>query len=114
LPRETGVEFFYLQFQGHQVFFTPLIEFQTHGENATPRLILTHYTDLLKYDKGIVLMRGEFSQGHFLKMLDGQSLVYQLQEYYVTGPLQKLSLLEQFHKEPAAFNYQTLIDQIGT
>jgi ATP synthase F1 complex assembly factor 1 len=110
LSRESGVEFYYLQFHGHQCYLTSLIEYQTHGENAKPHLVLTHYTDLLS-SKGIVLMMGELDPD--VKTLDLQEalqLTFAVQEFYVSGPPEKQDLLRLFHENPSQFDYKRLAE----
>ncbi|KAJ3022939.1 ATP synthase mitochondrial F1 complex assembly factor 1 [Thoreauomyces humboldtii] len=113
LPRDSGYEFFVMQFAGHQVFFTPLLEYQTHVENARPMLVITHHTDLAA-DKGIVLMRGDPADPKQLTLPQAQNLVYQMQMFYVAGPPEKLNLVDKFHKDPGAFDYKELIDAVNT
>jgi hypothetical protein len=48
LSRDGGFEFFVSQYSNHQVFFTSLLEYKTHGENARSLVTLTNYIDLLK------------------------------------------------------------------
>ncbi|KAJ3036176.1 hypothetical protein HDV00_003032 [Rhizophlyctis rosea] len=111
LPRDSGYEFFLLQFAGHQVFFTPLLEYKTHLENARPHLVLTHYIDLAD-NKDIVLMSGEVGDQKTLTNSEAQNLVYQMQMFYVTGKEEKKRLVEVFHKEPEKFEYALLIDAV--
>ncbi|KAI9209735.1 ATP11 protein-domain-containing protein [Polychytrium aggregatum] len=117
LPRDQGFEFVLLQFSGNQTFLTPLIEYQTHRENARPHLVLNYYTDLVE-DKGIVLMSGELgateSGASSFSISDAQNLVYQMQLFYVTGPDSMTSLVERFNKDPANFDYQLLITEASS
>ena len=48
LPRGDGYEMMLSQYSHHQMFFTSLVEYKAHGENARPVLTLTNYIDLLK------------------------------------------------------------------
>lgn len=51
------------------------------------------------------------------RMLDtgnAQFLTFALQEFYVTGGEKKLQLVEKFHKSPAEFDFQELIDNAVT
>ena len=112
LPRESGYEFYFLQFSGDQVYFTSLLEYQTHGSFAKPLLILTHYTELGE-SKDLVLLRGELgdpSNDSILSPAHAQNLVYQLQLFYVTGGPEKQALVESFHRNPAVFDYKCLIE----
>ncbi|KAJ2519180.1 hypothetical protein H4217_002857 [Coemansia sp. RSA 1939] len=110
LPRDQGIEFFFLQFDYHRVHFTPLIEYKTNTVNARPLLTLTHYTDLAD-SKGLVLMRGEL-EGRSNALLDSQNAQYlalQLQQFYVTGGPEKRALLERFNQKPESFDYNELV-----
>ncbi|KND03103.1 uncharacterized protein SPPG_02167 [Spizellomyces punctatus DAOM BR117] len=115
LPRNEGYEFFLLQFSGHQIYFTPLLEYKTHRENARPHLVLTHYVELAD-EKDIVLMVGELGDPDrkILTLQEAQNLVYQMQIFYVTGSQAKKDLVETFHKNPAGFDYQSLISAVET
>ncbi|KAF9312891.1 hypothetical protein BG003_005810 [Podila horticola] len=105
-----GVEFYLLQFAFHQVIFTSLLEYKTHGENARPYLTLTHYPELIE-SKGIVLMNGTVSTSPKVLTLDqAQLLTFGLQQYYVSDHPQKLALLHDFHKNPANFSHEKLIE----
>ncbi|ORX69166.1 ATP11-domain-containing protein [Linderina pennispora] len=110
LPREEGVEFFFMQFDYHQVYFTSLLEYKTNTINARPYLTLTHYTDLMD-SKGVVLMRGELDDKS--KMIDtsnAQYLALQMQQFYVTGGEEKRRILEKFNHKPEEFDYNELME----
>ncbi|KAJ2161965.1 hypothetical protein GGF46_001061 [Coemansia sp. RSA 552] len=109
LPREEGVEFYFLQFDHHQVHFTSLLEYKTNQSHARPFLTLTHYTDFGPA-KGIVLMRGEVDgESRHLDTANAQYLALQLQQFYVTGGAEKRALLEKFNQHPDQFDYRELI-----
>ncbi|KAF9111316.1 hypothetical protein BGX27_005104 [Mortierella sp. AM989] len=109
LSHSDGVEFYFLQFAFHQVIFTTLLEYQTHGENARPFLTLTHYPELID-SKGIVLMNGAISTEPRLLTVDqAQILTFGLQQYYVSDHAEKLQLLKDFHKRPEQFSHEKLI-----
>ncbi|KAJ3303083.1 ATP synthase mitochondrial F1 complex assembly factor 1 [Blyttiomyces sp. JEL0837] len=110
LPRESGVEFFFLQITGPQIYFTPLLEYKTKLEKARAHLVLTHYDDLAE-EKGIVLMNGDICLGT-LTSEEARLLVYQMQLFYVTGSERKKALLETFHGNPNGFDFQQLIDEM--
>ncbi|KAG0356115.1 hypothetical protein BG005_004983 [Podila minutissima] len=110
LSHGDGVEFYLMQFAFHQVIFTSLLEYKTHGENARPYLTLTHYPELID-SKGIVLMNGIVSTNPKVLTLDqAQILTFGLQQYYVSDHPQKLALLHDFHKNPANFSHEKLIE----
>lgn len=114
MPREEGVEFFFLQFNFHQCNFTSLLEYKTKGSEARPFLTLTHFTELEK-SKGIVLMKGEINDD--VKLLDtanAQFLAFALQQFYVTGSEENLKLVEKFHKKPAEFDFNEVIKAVET
>ncbi|KAF8933205.1 ATP11 protein-domain-containing protein [Dissophora ornata] len=110
LSHGDGVEFYLLQFAFHQVIFTSLLEYKTHGENARPFLTLTHYPELID-SKGIVLMNGSIStEPKVLTVDQAQVLTFGLQQYYVSDHKEKLQLLEDFHKRPERFSHERLIE----
>jgi ATP synthase F1 complex assembly factor 1 len=101
-----------LQFQGHQVYFTPLIEYQTKKEGARPTFSITFYTELIA-EKGLVLMLGELSdKSSMFELKDAQHLVYQLQIFYVTGTEKQKSMVHKFWKEPSLFSYEEQITSL--
>ncbi|KAJ2558470.1 hypothetical protein GGH12_005846 [Coemansia sp. RSA 1822] len=110
LPREgQGVEFYFLQFDYHQVHFTSLIEYKTNQSNARPFLTLTHYTDFI--DRGVVLMRGEVdSEKNMLDVQAAQLLALLMQQFYITGGDEKRKLLETFNQRPDEFDYRELLE----
>ncbi|KAG9070915.1 hypothetical protein KI688_008458 [Linnemannia hyalina] len=110
LSHGDGVEFYLMQFAFHQVIFTSLLEYKTHGENARPFLTLTHYPELID-DKQIVLMHGVVSTSPRVLTLDhAQILTFGLQQYYVGDQPEKLQLLEDFHRQPEKFSHERLIE----
>ncbi|KAG0031029.1 hypothetical protein BGZ81_001879 [Podila clonocystis] len=110
LSHGDGIEFYLMQFAFHQVIFTSLLEYKTHGENARPYLTLTHYPELIE-SKDIVLMNGTISTSPKVLTLDqAQILTFGLQQYYVSDHPQKLALLHDFHKNPANFSHEKLIE----
>ncbi|KAI9478687.1 MAG: ATP11 protein-domain-containing protein [Benjaminiella poitrasii] len=114
MPREEGVEFFFLQFNFHQCNFTSLLEYKTKGSEARPFLTLTHFPELQK-SKGIVLMKGEINKDpRMLDTANAQFLAFALQQFYVTGGEEKLKLVEKFQKHPAEFDFQDLIKAVET
>lgn len=113
LAREEGYEMFLLQFQGHQIYFTPLAEYQLNQENSRPLFELTFYTDLAE-DKKIVLMLGEGIEKGPLGLKDAQHLVYQLQIFYVTGNEAQKDQVKKFWSDPSNFNYTQLIESLST
>ncbi|KAL0139129.1 ATP11, mitochondrial F1-ATPase assembly protein [Mucor lusitanicus] len=93
MPREEGVEFMFL----HQTF---------------PHIDTFHR---LEKSKGIVLMKGEINDDpRMLDTANAQFLAFALQQFYVTGGEDKLKLVEQFHKKPAEFDFQKLIQSVET
>jgi ATP synthase F1 complex assembly factor 1 len=111
LPRDDGYEMYFLQFQGDQVYFTPLVEYQLNRENARPSFSITFYNELMK-EKDIVLMLGELDQNCSIKLKDAQHLVYQLQLFYLTGSQEQTGLVEKFNKNPSQFDYHEQIKML--
>ncbi|PVU88642.1 hypothetical protein BB559_005481 [Furculomyces boomerangus] len=121
LPREQGIEFFIVQFDFHQTYFTPLIEYQTKREAARPYLSLVHYTDFID-SKQIVLMRGEItsngtsgsSENLYISPELAQLLILLMQRFYINPSDQRKKLLESFTKNPSEFNYNDLIESANS
>ncbi|KAJ9081433.1 hypothetical protein DSO57_1014730 [Entomophthora muscae] len=117
LPREEGHEFYFMQTHFHQIYFTSLLEYKTHGSQARPHLILTHYPELLD-SKDIVLMRGDLGNdpsdfhGRIpLSLPDAKLLVYLFQQFYITGGPEKQKLVEVFNTAPSQFDHQKLLEE---
>ncbi|CAG8487297.1 2011_t:CDS:2 [Acaulospora morrowiae] len=108
LPQNIGLDFYILQFQFHQCYFTSLLEYKTHGSEARQYLALTHFPDLMD-SKGIVLMHGELLEPKLLSLANAQYLTYFMQKFYVTGTEEERALVERFHKEPDRFDYNELL-----
>ncbi|KAJ3339303.1 ATP synthase mitochondrial F1 complex assembly factor 1 [Gonapodya sp. JEL0774] len=89
----------------------------TPSAPAVPYLTLTHYPDLY-HSHGIALMKGEVDQaacerdGVALNADDARVLAWGVQQFYATGGTRKLRLVEIFHKDPAGFNYQDVVDEM--
>jgi ATP synthase F1 complex assembly factor 1 len=109
LARDEGYEMYLLQFQGHQVFFTPLLEYQLKKEGSRPIFSVTFYTELMA-EKNVVLMLGEFADKNTaFSLLEAQHLIYQLQIFYVTGTEKQKQMVEKFWKTPQEFSYEEQI-----
>ncbi|KAI8884648.1 ATP11-domain-containing protein, partial [Backusella circina FSU 941] len=112
MPRESGVEFFFLQFNFHQCNFTSLLEYKTKGSEARPFLTLTHFTELEK-SKGIVLMKGEINDDpRMIDTSNAQFLAFALQQFYVNGTEQHKQMVQKFHEKPEEFDFQELIKAV--
>lgn len=112
MPRETGIEFFVMQFSFHQCHFTSLLEYKAKQSEARPFFTITHFPELAE-TKDIVLMRGEISDEP--RMIDAQNaqfLAFTLQQFYATGDKTKLNMVETFHKSPQDFDYEALIKEV--
>ncbi|KAG1443124.1 hypothetical protein G6F56_010788 [Rhizopus delemar] len=114
MPREEGVEFYFLQFSFHQCHFTSLIEYKAKGSEARPFLTLTHFTELQE-SKGIVLMKGDINdEPRMIDTNNAQFLAFALQQFYATGNENNMKLVEKFHKSPGEFDFQELIKSVET
>ncbi|KAL2911803.1 hypothetical protein HK105_208736 [Polyrhizophydium stewartii] len=115
LPRGDGYELFLMQFSGHQIYYTTLLEYKTHREGARPSLVVTHFDDFAD-SKSLVLMVGELGESNSgsLKLPEAQNLVYQTQLFYVTGNDAQRELVDKFGKDPQSFDYQELIKAVET
>lgn len=110
LPRKTGFEFFFAQFEGDSCYFTSLVNYQAYQENAPILLTMTHYTEL-QDDKGIVLLTGELNT-EFISVQDAQFLANQLQLFYATGDTERQKLLDIFNNKPAEFKHMDIIKML--
>ncbi|EIE80289.1 hypothetical protein G6F46_002334 [Rhizopus delemar] len=114
MPREEGVEFYFLQFNFHQCHFTSLLEYKTKGTEARPFLTLTHFPEL-QQSKGIVLMKGDITdEPRMLDTANAQFLAFALQQFYASGSENNMKLVEKFHKSPSQFDFQELIKAVET
>ncbi|CAO3596713.1 unnamed protein product [Absidia cylindrospora] len=112
MPRESGIEFFVMQFSFHQCHFTSLLEYKTKGTEARPFFTITHFPELAP-TKEIVLMRGEISdEPRMIDTQNAQFLAFTLQQFYATGSKTKFEMVETFHKSPQDFDYQALINEV--
>ncbi|KAK4295610.1 hypothetical protein Pmani_031839 [Petrolisthes manimaculis] len=110
LPRDNGYEFIVVQFSGHEIHFTPLINYQAYKEDAPECLTLVHYPDL-KEERGIVLMCGEYDK-KIINSFEAQCLVNQVQLYYTGVDAGKTALMHTFHSDPESFKHSDLIKQL--
>ncbi|GAN09897.1 ATP synthase mitochondrial F1 complex assembly factor 1 [Mucor ambiguus] len=113
MPRDTGLEFFFLQFQAHQCNITSLLEYKSKGEKARPFLTITHYPELAD-TKGIVLMRGEINDNpkRMISVANAQFLAFAVQQFYSINNPTSVKLVEMFNTLPEEFNYQDLIKEM--
>jgi ATP synthase F1 complex assembly factor 1 len=109
MPRENGLEFFYLQFHFHQCILTSLLEYKTRKEKARPYLTLTHFNELSE-TKDIVLMRGELLDPKILSSANAQFLAFALQTFYCSK--NNLKLVKTFNENPEHFDYEELIQEM--
>ncbi|KAI9295117.1 ATP11-domain-containing protein [Neoconidiobolus thromboides FSU 785] len=117
LPRESGGhEFYFMQTHYHQIYFTSLIEYKTHGSQARPHLIITHYPELSK-EKEIVLMKGELGNNDNekvpLSLEDSKLLILLVQQFYLVGDEKKFELVKKFNKQPEEFDHNQLVLEAG-
>lgn len=110
--------------QTSTILFTPLQEYKLRQSFATPYLVLTHYTDLVK-THGLVLLRGEItpsgasagvgvgedSARFMLSQQDAQLLAIHLQRFYLwnEGSDERAALLQAFHERPSEFKWEDLL-----
>ena len=108
---EGGMEFVLGQWKKTDIYFTPLIQYQTHGENA-PVALTVHHFDELAESKDVVLMRGEFDPNVF-SPIDAQVLVMQMQQYYGENATPaKRKLLHTFNHQPKYFKHMDVVAQL--
>ncbi|KAH9927494.1 ATP11-domain-containing protein [Epithele typhae] len=106
--------------QTSTVLFTPLQEYKLRQAFATPYLVLTQYTDLVR-SHGLVLLRGEITPGSasaggdagrfMLSQQDAQLLAVHMQRFYLwhEGSAERAQLLRTFHEDPTAFKWEELL-----
>lgn len=109
LPRQDGFEFILSQFKGKDIFFTPLIMYQTQKESALSCLTLTHFQELKK-EKGIVLMAGQYNSDILTKD-EALILGKQMTMYYSQPGAERFNLVRMFNHMPEKFNYQDIISE---
>jgi len=110
LPKENGYEFVLSQFEGNRCFFTSLINFQVHSENAPWQFCITFYPELAE-DKDIVLMTSELDQSA-MNIFEAQCLAQLQKLFYVAPDERKADLLLTFNKNPDAFKYMDLVKEL--
>ncbi|KAF5375278.1 hypothetical protein D9758_000108 [Tetrapyrgos nigripes] len=104
------------------VLFTSLQEYKMRISFATPYLVLTHYTDLVK-THGIVLLRGEITpsssgQGYLLSQEDAQILSMGVQKFYLWddkkgddySESKGEKFLKAFHENPDSFQWNDMLE----
>ena len=107
LPKDQGYEFVLSQFEGNRCFFTSLINFQVHGENAPWQFCVTFYPEL-ETSKGVVLMTSELDQSA-MNVFEAQCLAQLQKLFYANPDEKKAELLHTFNKNPDAFKYMDLV-----
>jgi len=111
VPRGQGMEFVLGQWKKTDCYFTPLIQYQTHGENA-PVAFTVHHFDELAESKGVVLMRGEFDPNVF-SAIEAQFLSMQMQMYYgEKAKPAKQRLLHAFNHDPKHFQHMDVVAEL--
>ncbi|XP_033636203.1 ATP synthase mitochondrial F1 complex assembly factor 1-like isoform X1 [Asterias rubens] len=110
VPKKSGYEFFFAQFDNHMCYFTSLINYQAYQENAPVLLSLTHFTEL-QAEKGVVLMRGEMDT-NLVSVQDAQFLANELQLYYATDNAERQQLLKTFNHNQEQFKHTDVIEQL--
>ncbi|RPD81606.1 ATP11-domain-containing protein [Lentinus tigrinus ALCF2SS1-7] len=110
--------------QTSTILFTPLQEYKLRQSFATPYLVLTHYTDLVK-THGLVLLRGEITPSgasaaagtsedgarFMMSQQDAQLLAIHVQRFYLwnEGSDERAVLLKAFHERPSDFKWEDLL-----
>lgn len=109
--------------QTSTILFTPLQEYKLRQSFATPYLVVTHYTDLVK-THGLVLLRGEITPSgasagvagedgarYMLSQQDAQLLAIHVQRFYLwnEGSEDRAGLIKAFHETPGEFKWEELL-----
>ena len=106
--KKCSYQFVLAQFHNDQIYFTPLIMYQSHGDHAPPCLTINHFTEM-KQSKGVVLMEGEYDK-HVFKSFEAQCLANQVQLFYATQDSKRNELLHRFNQNPTEFNHMDIIN----
>lgn len=97
----------FTQFQAPtHVLLTPLAEWQQHGSNAKPCIIVTIYTELASA-KGIVLARVDIINQALLDKASAEELIKALAEMYLQDD--RFALVRTFTKEPRNFSFDDVL-----
>ena len=107
VPRDDGYEFFLGEWKGDMLFFTSLVHYQKHGENAPMAVAMHHYPNL-QDSHGIVLMASKIQSEH-VAVQDAQFLAYAVELFYGTDDGE---LVRQFRYKPQEFRYESTIEKI--
>lgn len=101
------------------LLFTPLQEYKHWQSFATPRLVLTFYTDLAVTHR-TVLLRGEITPAQhgdgrwLLSQSEAQALIVAMQKFYLPGTgegaQEREELLRYFHERPEEFKWERLLE----
>lgn len=111
LPKAQGYEFVLSQFESlSRCFFTSLINYQVHGDNAPWQLCMTFYTEL-QDSKNIVLMTSELDTTG-LNVMEAQCLAQLQKLFYATPSDERLALMHCFNKTPDSFKYMDLVKEV--
>lgn len=113
VPRGQGMEFVLAQWRKTDCYFTPLIQYQTHGENAPVALTIHHFDELMD-SKDLILVRGEFDPNVFTAV-EAQFLSMQMQLYYgEKAKPSKQRLLHLFNHEPKHFQHMDVVAELDS
>ena len=114
MPKEQGYEFIMAQWTANECHFTPLINFQAHGENAPSAMTVVYFDDLLETNK-VALEMVEIDVKMF-KFEEAKFLIHLMKEYYLRSNEknndEKYSLLNTFNYLPHEFKHSELIKQL--
>lgn len=110
LPRDQGYEFYLAQFTDMHCFYTSLINFQVHGEEAPWQVCFKFYPEL-KDSKGIVLMTSEFDNSQ-LNILEVQYLAQLQQLFYASPTEERAELMRTFNHQPDNFKHMDVVKEI--
>lgn len=122
LPRESGIEFHFIQFKFPEanvthILLTSLLEYKAHNEFARPHTTVMHFEDLAE-EKGIVLMRGEVDgKRGDVGLDDARVLLLAIQKLYGADPKHdrghiRQKLVQGFNKGSMEFNFRQLMDEL--
>mmetsp|Transcript_5414 Transcript_5414/g.7320 ORF Transcript_5414/g.7320 Transcript_5414/m.7320 type:complete len:244 (+) Transcript_5414:87-818(+) len=103
-----------LQMQMPYVLFTPLLDFQQMGTDATPFFTTVYYSELSE-SKGMVLCRGDIlarpSAGEALSTTEANNLMKLTHRFY-SDPELYTKWVHCMNHNPVAFSYEDLLNEV--
>jgi len=107
VPRDEGYEIYLGEWRDNMLFFTSLVQYKAHQENAPVAVAMHHYTNL-QDSHGMVLMAAKVNTDQ-ISVQDAQFLAYCVELFYGTDDGE---LVRMFRYKPDQFKYEMVIERI--